>query len=105
MVAGRRAGLHREFTEGTMHTQTARCDCCGTGAEACGLDVLRAAGWMVVEHAAGEKLVLLCAVCAWQRNRAQEAVTLAVESAYGSREVSGVSQGHLVRRRMGWFWA
>ncbi len=85
-----------------MHT--GRCDCCQTATGPSGLDVLRAVGWVLIEHSADERLVLLCPVCAWQRSRAVEAVSEAVEAAYGAREVRGAG-GESRRRRVAWFWS
>lgn len=81
----------------------ARCDCCGTGTGGCDLDVLKALGWSLADHAAGEQLVLLCPVCAWQRRQATEAVSVAVEAAQATRaSLLGRSPG---RTRRGWFWS
>jgi hypothetical protein len=82
----------------------AHCDCCGTGTDACALDVLRASGWCLVEHSEGEQLVLLCPVCAWQRSQAAEVVTAAVESANAPMPISE-TRGRRGGRRGGWFWS
>lgn len=85
--------------------RTAHCDCCGTGTDACGLDVLTAAGWCLVEHRAGEQLVLLCPVCAWQRNQATEAVTAAVETAQAAALAPALPGRGRGGSRGGWFWS
>lgn len=84
--------------------RTPGCDCCGTGTDACKLEVLTAAGWSLVEHEEGEQLLLLCPVCAWQRNRATEAVTAAVEAAHGGPPVRD-AVGRRSKARRGWFWS
>ncbi len=87
-----------------MHT--AHCDCCRTSTGASSLEVLRAAGWAIIEHEPQESLVLLCPVCLWQRTRAVETVSEAVEAAYGGREIHDESPtGEVVTRRVGWFWS
>lgn len=86
--------------------RTAHCDCCGTSTEAYSLEVLRTVGWTVVEHSPGECLVLLCPVCHWQRKRAVDVVSEAVEAAYAAREIRGEGGGgRPTARRMGWFWS
>ncbi len=85
--------------------RTARCDGCQTSADAVNLEVLRTAGWAVVEHAPDESLVLLCPTCQWQRSRAVEVVSEAVEAAYAARQLRRRSGGGPAMRRMGWFWA
>ena len=83
--------------------RTVRCDCCGTGAEAPGLDVLMVAGWTLSEDAPAKELVMLCPLCTWQRSRASEAVKAAVESAGGTPGAGEPKTRH-AKGRGWWFW-
>ncbi len=80
-----------------------RCSCCGTGTDGRSLETLLLMGWRLTPHGAAERVLLLCPVCAWQRQEAADIVSLALENVYGAKEPP--ADAARPRALRSWFWA